>query len=82
MAEALYASNISISNIFHSGKLRALQTANIITSTLAISSTSVTDSLSPYDDVTILAQKLNTNYALYQPPTTSGESGGLPFHRQ
>lgn len=65
MAERLRGSELSISSIFHSGRLRASQTAGIIASVLGIPSTPVIDGLSPNDDVTILASKLDTDDALY-----------------
>jgi len=65
MAEALRDSKVPISSIFHSGKLRALQTAEIFASTLSTSPSSTIEGLSPNDDVTLLAQKLGTNEALY-----------------
>ena len=56
---------IAVNHIFHSGKLRSSQTAEIFAGTIKPSSTSVVDGLSPNDDVTLLAQNLNFNHALY-----------------
>ncbi len=55
---------IAVNHIFHSGKLRASQTAEIFARTIKHSSISAVDGLSPNDDVTLLAQNLNIN-ALY-----------------
>jgi len=65
IANILLRSKIPISTIFHSGKLRASQTADIIAATLDITATSVIDHLSPNDDVHWLVDKLNTDAALY-----------------
>ena len=65
IANILLRSKIPISTIFHSGKLRASQTADIIATTLDISAVSVIDHLSPNDDVAFMAQNLDTNDALY-----------------
>ena len=58
-------SKTPVTSVFHSGKLRAAQTAEIFAKALNISSTSVIEGLSPNDDVTLLAQQLNVNHALY-----------------
>lgn len=65
VAKFLQGSETSLDSIFHSGKLRAAQTAEIFATALNISSTSVIDGLSPNDDVTLLAQDLNIINALY-----------------
>jgi phosphohistidine phosphatase len=65
IAKILHDSKTPVTSIFHSGKLRAAQTAKIFASAMDISTTSETDGLSPNDDVTLLAQKLNINHALY-----------------
>ena len=65
IANILLRSKIPISTIFHSGKLRASQTADITASTLNVPTTSETNHLSPNDDVTLLAQNLSTDNALY-----------------
>lgn len=59
-----------ISKIFHSGKLRALQTAEIIASEYNITTTTL-DYLSPNDDISTLLENLQTNHVLY--------IGHLPF---
>lgn len=65
IAKILHDSKTPIASIFHSGKLRAAQTAGIFASEINISTTSETEGLSPKDDVTLLTQKLNINHALY-----------------
>jgi len=65
IARALHDSKTSISSVFHSGKLRASQTAEIFAETVKLSTTSAVMGLSPNDDVILLAQNLNTNHALY-----------------
>lgn len=65
IAEQLKLSNIPISDIFHSGKLRAQQTAEIFATSLNVSSVLTSDYLSPNDDVAVLADNLNINNALY-----------------
>ena len=64
MAEALYNAKVPISSIFHSGKLRASQTADIFAATSGISTTSMLDGLSPNDDVDLLAKNLDMDSAL------------------
>ena len=65
IADRLFISNTPVSRIFHSGKLRATQTAEIFASTLAVSTLSIAGQLSPNDDVTLLANNLNVDNALY-----------------
>ncbi len=65
IARHLQRSAIPISQIFHSGKLRALQTAEIIASVCNIKSVSAIDYLSPDADVTLIAENLTFNNALY-----------------
>jgi phosphohistidine phosphatase len=65
IAKQLLTSNMSISSIFHSGKLRAQQTADIIASILNIKTVTATDYLSPNDDITLIKQHLNADNALY-----------------
>ena len=65
MTNTLLKSKTPISNIYHSGKLRALQTAEIFASALNLATTTVIDCLSPNDNVTLLAQTLDINSALY-----------------
>jgi len=65
IAEQLQACEIPVSQIFHSGKLRALQTAEIFASALTIKMLSACDHLSPNDNVSLITKKLNVNNALY-----------------
>ncbi len=65
IAKQLLSSNTLISSIFHSGKLRAQQTAEIIADALDINTVSVIDGLSPNDDVALIKQDLNVDKALY-----------------
>ena len=65
IAKHLSIAGIAVNHIFHSGKLRAAQTAEIFAGAIKLSSTSAVDGLSPNDDVTLLAQNLNINHALY-----------------
>ena len=65
VAKQLHASETPVSQIFHSGKLRASQTADIFASTLNITSSSMLDHLSPNDDVLVLAKNLTIENALY-----------------
>jgi len=64
IAQALQNSSMPISNVFHSGKLRAAQTATIFASATGIPSSTISG-LSPNDDVTLFTQHLNINNALY-----------------
>ena len=65
VAKQLHTSEAPVSQIFHSGKLRASQTADIFASTLNITSASMLDHLSPNDDVSVLARNLPVENALY-----------------
>ena len=65
ITDRLCISNAPVSKIFHSGKLRAAQTAEIFASTLGVSTLSIAGQLSPNDDVTLLANNLNEDNALY-----------------
>jgi len=65
IAKTLRDSNLSVSEVFHSGKLRALQTAKIFADALHIPSISAIEGLSPNDNSTLLAKNLNINHALY-----------------
>ena len=64
IAKTLKRNDIAISEVFHSGKLRALQTADIIADELDIPANKH-EFLSPNDDARLLAQKLDTDGALY-----------------
>jgi len=65
VASHLHATNVPVTQIFHSGKLRALQTAEIFATTLKLSATSKLEHMSPNDDIHLIEQKLNINNALY-----------------
>ena len=65
IAKQLLSSNVPISSIVHSGKLRAQQTAGIIADALSVNTVSVADCLSPNDDVALIKQELNVDNALY-----------------
>ena len=54
-----------ITGIFHSGKLRAQQTADIIASTLGIHTVDIADNMSPNDDVSLIMKNLDRESALY-----------------
>ncbi len=64
VAKQLHTSGAAISRIFHSDKLRALQTAEIFASNLNITQISTHTHLSPNDEVSLLADTLINN-ALY-----------------
>jgi len=64
IAKQLKLSVVPVSKVFHSGKLRAQQTAEIIATELSIT-TSAIEHLSANDDAKLFTQQLNTNYALY-----------------
>jgi phosphohistidine phosphatase len=65
IANILLESGTALRHIFHSGKLRASQSAEIFASTLNVSSISAIKGLLPNDDVTQLAQNLRSEQALY-----------------
>ena len=65
VANQLRSSSIPISHIFHSGKLRAQQTAEIFFATLATPSPTLLHGMSPMDNVEILINDFDTNNALY-----------------
>lgn len=65
IARRIKNSSAHISQIFHSGKLRASQTADIIASIIDVNSVSVIDHLSPNDDVTLTEKNLDISNALY-----------------
>jgi phosphohistidine phosphatase len=65
VAKALQVAKTPIKHIFHSGKLRATQTAEIFAQALNINSISSIDGLAPNDEVSLLAQNMNTNDSLY-----------------
>ena len=65
IAEQLRNSQMTLTNIFHSGKLRAAQTAAIFAEQLNSSNVSAVDYLSPNGDVQQTIQHLDVNAALY-----------------
>ena len=65
VAEQLQLTNINVSRIFHSGKLRARQTAEIFASALAVDDIDSTDNFSPNDDVRQTVSQLTFDDALY-----------------
>ncbi len=65
IAKQLHAAKTPVSQICHSGKLRAVQTADILATTLKITSTSAHDYLSPNDSVSLFTKKLVVENALY-----------------
>lgn len=65
IAQQIHASDITVSQIFHSGKLRARQTAEIFAKHLSVTSVTAIDNLSPNDDARLITQNLQTNDALY-----------------
>ena len=65
VANILLDSATPVTRIFHSGKLRAAQTAEIFSDILKVPSISAIKGMSPNDDVTLLAQQLNVEHALY-----------------
>jgi phosphohistidine phosphatase len=65
VANQLKSSAVLISHIFHSGKLRAQQTAEIFSAVLTTATPTSHHAMSPMDDCEILISSLNTNHALY-----------------
>ncbi len=65
MAAQLSKQLATISNIFHSGKLRASQTADIFAKRLNVPTTSAVDYLSPNSDIALITASLDTDSALY-----------------
>jgi len=65
VANQLLAIDSPISQIFHSGKLRAKQTAEIFASVLNIRDVSAIDSLAPNDNILLIVQDLHIENALY-----------------
>jgi phosphohistidine phosphatase len=64
-ARQLLALKAPVSHIFHSGKLRAQQTAEVIASVLNVNKIDAIDHLSPNDDPALITQELNETAALY-----------------
>ena len=65
IAEQLQRANIKVTRIFHSGKLRARQTAEIFASVLAVDKLGSTEGFSPNDDVSQTPSQLTFDDALY-----------------
>jgi phosphohistidine phosphatase len=65
VASQLKSSSVFISHIFHSGKLRAQQTADIFAAVLSTPTPTLHHAMSPMDDSEILINSLSTNHALY-----------------
>ena len=65
VAKQLHQSGEPVTDIFHSNKLRAQQTAEIFSSILQQTRTSVIDYLSPNDDIALIKPQLTSNNALY-----------------
>lgn len=65
IARTLQNSKTPVAHIFHSGKLRAKQTAEIFAGAFKASPPSTIVGLSANDDVALLAQNLNLDQALY-----------------
>jgi phosphohistidine phosphatase len=65
IARHLHNLESPITSIFHSGKLRAQQTAEIIATALDIHTVDSTDYLSPNDDVALIIKNLDWDSALY-----------------
>lgn len=61
MADFLRSKDLKVTSLWHSGKTRAHQTAEIIAGGLIIAETvTARDGLSPNDDITQLAEELNS----------------------
>lgn len=65
MADKLHSAGTQITHIFHSGKRRAAETADIFATTLQIDNVSTVDYLSPMDDVKQFTHQAATNNALF-----------------
>ena len=65
IAQQLLAAGVNISKIFHSGKLRAQQTAEIFAQTLSINITAIHVGFSPNDDAKQTKLQLTEQDALY-----------------
>lgn len=65
IARLLHRNAVDIHQIFHSGKLRASQTADIFAEVLQTDSISAVDHFAPNDDVTKSATTLTHDKALY-----------------
>lgn len=65
IASQLRNSQVNFSKIFHSGKLRAAQTAEIFAEQLNVASVSAIDSLAPNGDIHQTTRSLDAKSALY-----------------
>ena len=65
IADTLCVAGTVITSIFHSGKLRAAQTADIMATTMGLDAATMIEGLAPNDEVTLLSQKLDISDALY-----------------
>ena len=65
IAEFLNTSGSTVTSVFHSGKLRASQTAEIVARSFGIKNISAITDMSPNDDVSLLCQSLTIDDALY-----------------
>jgi phosphohistidine phosphatase len=65
IADTLRASGTVITSVFHSGKLRAAQTADIMAAAMGLDAVTMIEGLSPNDEVSLLSQNLDANDALY-----------------
>jgi len=65
VAKQMQQAALPVDIIFHSGKLRAQQTAEIFAAHLNVSGITEIAHLSPNDDIKLMAQELNSNNALY-----------------
>ncbi|MFW5450492.1 MAG: phosphohistidine phosphatase SixA [Methylophagaceae bacterium] len=65
VASKLKDKNIVISKIFHSGKLRALQTATIFSEVLNVSTVAELSGMSPNDDPNTLLEQLSDDNVMY-----------------
>ena len=65
VAEQLQLANINVTRIFHSGKLRARQTAEIFASALAVDNIGSTGNFSANDDIRQTVSQLTFDDALY-----------------
>lgn len=65
MADKLLVADVSVSQIFHSGKRRAEETADIFATALRVENVSTVDYLSPMDDVKKFTQEATINNALF-----------------
>ncbi|MBL4712087.1 MAG: phosphohistidine phosphatase SixA [Gammaproteobacteria bacterium] len=65
IAKQLLIADVSISSVTHSGKCRAEQSAEIFANNLSNQAVSVSEYLSPNNDVRLLLPHLTTDNALY-----------------